>query len=122
VDEGESLGSISVHDDVVAAVAAWTAINVEGVAGLVVGSRGRARGTVWSEFSPAAVRAARLDHGPDGLALNVDIAVRYGTAIRVVAERVADEVRRTAREWLSLSPARITVNVVGVVMDDSPPP
>jgi cation:H+ antiporter len=83
VDQGESLGSISVHDDVVTSVAAWTALNVDGVAGLVVGAHyfvtaleALARQSGWSGFLLSVILTPVATELPE--VLNSVIWIRRG--------------------------------------------
>lgn len=111
-DRGGRAGHIAVHDDVVMALAAWTAFQVPGVAGL------GGRGGVWRHFASGAVRAVHVEHRPDGLALEVHVAVRYGASIPTVADTVAHQVSRSLHELAGIDRVRVTTRVVGVDRPD----
>ena len=114
-DRGAGAGHIAVHDDVVMALAAWTALQVPGVAGLA------ARTGVWHQFASGAVRAVHVEHRADGIVLDVYLVVRYGASIPTVAEAVAQQVGQSLQELAGIEPVRITSRVVGVERPDAAP-
>ena len=108
MDERGGAGHISVHDDVVMSLAAWAALQVPGVAGLV------ARSAVWRQMAAGAVHAVHVEHQPAGIAVEVSVAVNYGQSIPGVAEAVAQAVRQTLRTLAGIEALRVRTHVVGV--------
>lgn len=108
MDERAGAGHISVHDDVVMSLAAWAALGVPGVAGLV------ARSAVWRQIAAGAVHAVHVDHQATGIGVEVSVAVDYGQSIPAVAEAVALAVRQTLRTMAGIEALRVATQVVGV--------
>lgn len=69
---------------------------------------------MWRHFASGAVRAVHVEHRPDGLALEVHVAVRYGASIPTVADTVAHQVSRSLHELAGIDCVRVTTRVVGV--------
>ncbi|MEU8306426.1 Asp23/Gls24 family envelope stress response protein [Actinomadura sp. NPDC048955] len=94
-------GRITIGDAVIGKIAAFAALEVEGVAGL----------TVRDEPAATGVRVVRND---DEVTLDVAIAVEYGMVIKDVAVKVKANVARVAALMLGTRVAAVNVSVEDV--------
>lgn len=106
-----ALGTMVVHDDVIAATAAWAALDTHGIVGL--GAHGVSAG--WADL-------LRGDHGPrgvkvqdqNGLKIEMFLVVAFGSNIPQLAQTVAANVSRVMVDLLQVEPERVTVHVTGI--------
>ncbi|WP_179279167.1 Asp23/Gls24 family envelope stress response protein [Actinomadura mexicana] len=94
-------GRITIGNAVIGKIAAFAALEVEGVAGL----------TVRDEPAATGVRVVQND---DEVTLDVAIAVEYGLVIKDVATRVKANVARVAGMMLGTRVAAVNVSVEDV--------
>ncbi|MEV0667266.1 Asp23/Gls24 family envelope stress response protein [Actinomadura luteofluorescens] len=94
-------GRITIGSAVIGKIAAFAALEVEGVAGL----------TVRDEPAATGVRVVQND---DEVTLDVAIAVEYGTVIKDVAVKVKANVARVAAMMLGTRVAAVNVSVEDV--------
>jgi uncharacterized alkaline shock family protein YloU len=114
VTHPEELGSINISEDVVSAIAAAAASEVDGVSGLVYGTSTN----VHEMLSRKNIsKGVKLDIGEDSVAIDVFIMVRFGSPIADIAKNVQDAVAAAVENMTELKVSRVNVHVGGVSFD-----
>lgn len=107
VYEISEMGSIRVDDEVIASIAAYTALAIEGVASMVGG---------FSEMfgKRSASKGVKLDYTSEGLVIELHILVHYGVPIPDLAHHVQREVSAHIKDMTGIDVQRIHVVVQGM--------
>lgn len=114
VTHPEELGTINISEDVVAAIAAGAAVEVEGVSGLVYGTNTN----VHEMLSKKNIsKGIKIDIGEDSVAIDVFIMVRFGCPIAEIARSVQDAVSVAVENMTELKVSCVNVHVGGVSFD-----
>ena len=100
----DEMGSIHISEDVLAAIAASAAAEVEGVSGLMA-VPGAKRG---------AARGVRLSLKGEDAVIDLFLMIKYGQAIPEVAEKVQTAVAAAVEAMAGFSAAAVNVHVGGV--------
>ncbi len=100
----DEMGTIHISEDVLAAIAASAADEVEGVSGLL-----NVSGTKRS-----ASKGVRLTRKDEGTVIDLYLMIKYGQAIPEVAERVQSAVAGAMGAMAGFEPAAVNVHVGGV--------
>lgn len=108
--DGDS-GDLRIADDVIAAIARIAAMRVEGVVGL----SGGLMGGLTEVLTKSSVRGIRVQCGEKQVAVDIQLAVRYGTRIPEVAVRVQEEVKKSIEEMTGLQVVEVNIHVQSVV-------
>jgi uncharacterized alkaline shock family protein YloU len=117
ITQSEEMGHIHISEEVIAAVAAVSAAEVEGVSGLSANL-----GTDIAELLGVKNLSRGIKLLADGEQLVIDVAVlvKYGYAITEVAKHVQDAVMNGVSAMTGLSVTAVNVHVGGVTMDKVP--
>ena len=104
VTHPEDMGAIHISEDVLAAIAASAAREVDGVAGLMAGPGGKKLGS----------RGVRISIADERAVVDVYLMVRYGQPIPEVAEKVQNAVYSAVGAMAGLDVQEVNVHVGGV--------
>ncbi len=111
ISRDEELGCVSISEEVLAVIAAATAVDVEGVSTL--GSGLSSDGTATANRK-ALTKGVRLSVEDEKVAVDLSILVRYGYVVTDVAKAVQEAVFSAVENTSGLSVACVNVTVVGV--------
>ena len=100
----EEMGSILISEEVLSAIAASAASEIEGVAGLMGASAGK----------KGSGRGEKITLDGDGAVVDVYLMVNYGQPIPEVAEKVQSAVVSSMEAMAGFSVAEVNVHVGGV--------
>ena len=106
-------GELSVHDDVLAAIAGAAAIGTDGVAEM---AQTRLAGNLTELLGrESSTRGVEISEDPDGIvAVVLHLVVRYGVNIPEVAGRVVKNVQTAVRQAVGETGLAISVHIEGV--------
>lgn len=104
-------GSVKIHKNVIASIAAFAALEITGVKHI-----GKPSCIAFLEFfGLKASRLIKVEFGRNGeIRLEVPLVVAYGCTIASVVESVQDNIRRSLEKMLDKSPRDIRINVQGI--------
>ena len=108
----ETLGTIQISEDVVASIATSTALEVEGVGGLL--------STNMSDYlggKKMTARGVRVEMEGDAIVVNLFIMLRYGFAVAEVAEKVQTAVFSALEGMTGFAVKAVNVHVGGITFD-----
>ena len=108
----ETLGTIQISEDVVASIATSTALEVEGVGGLL--------STNMSDYlggKKMTARGVRVEMEGDAIVVNLFIMLRYGFAVAEVAEKVQTAVFSALEGMTGFAVKAVNVHVGGITCD-----
>ena len=103
----ESMGAIQISEDVVAAIATTTALEVEGVGGLM-------NANMVMGGKKLTAKGVRVDMDEAGLVVSLFIMIRYGCSVTEIANRVQNAVFTALSDMTGFSVHTVNVHVVGV--------
>ncbi len=112
----ENLGMIKIAPNVIEIIAKLTALEVEGVAGL--------NGGVTSEIAEflgrnkSSKKGVRVEAGQKETIVNLNVILKYGFSIPVVAEQIQASVKDTVENMTGLSVVEVNVHISGVEFND----
>ncbi len=109
----DEMGSINISEDVVAAIAVSTALEVDGVSELDAGSAGR-RGK-----KSSAVKGVKLTIGDGSVIVDLQITVKYGVPIPQVAQNVQEAVTNAVESMTELKVCQVNVRISGVTFGEN---
>lgn len=108
---GEGQTSVRIADEVVSAVAAMAAMEVEGVASMAGGLAVGLSEMLGRRNPQKGVKVEVTDRAAT---IELTLSVRYGVRIPDVAARVQENVRRVVEQMTGLQVAAVHVHVTGV--------
>lgn len=118
-DMGGELGTVQIHNSVIAGIARIAALDVQGVADLsagVVENFATVLGT-----KKAMERGIRVEIDGDFVSLEVHVVVEYGVRIPHVSWQVQSEVRRAVEQMTGKTVRNVKVVVQGVKLPTNKP-
>lgn len=111
-------GTIRVDDEVIASIAAFAALAVEGVADMV---GGMTDGLSEMFGKRSASKGVKLETTPDGLTVELNLLVHYGTPIPDLAHHVQRDVSERILEMTGLKVNTVNVVVQGMQFPNDGP-
>jgi uncharacterized alkaline shock family protein YloU len=108
------LGTMTVHDDVIAALAGLAALETYGIVGMAAQGSGIAE--LWHRES--FQRAVKIQEEAGGLRIDAYVVAAYGTRLPEVARQAADAITHAIEGGLGVKPARVTVHIAGIKAPD----
>ena len=106
----EEGGSINISEEVVAAIAASAAREVEGVAGLMSGSTAN----VTELVKKSLAKGVKIEVGEDAVSLDLYVNVAYVHPIPEVAENVQKAVASSVEAMTGFAVKAVNVHVTGI--------
>lgn len=110
----EGLGEVKIADDVVAVIAAYAAMEVEGVSAMA--------GNITNELM-SKVGVRNLSKGvkvvleEENVRVNLAILVEYGYEIPVISKLVQDKVKTAIENMTGLTVTDVNIRIAGVDME-----
>ena len=114
LQRGGSIGEVQIADDVVAMIAGFAALEVDGVASMA--------GNVTEELlSKVGVKGmnkgARVEVTEQTVSVDMAVNLKYGYNIPVVSEKIQEKVKNAIETMTGLSVDDVNIRIVGVVMN-----
>ena len=108
----ENMGLIQISEDVVATIATTTALEVDGVGGLMNANMADFMGG--KKLTAKGVRVEMVD---DAIVVHLFIMIRYGSAVAEVAGRVQNSVFAALKDMTGFEVKAVNVHVGGICFD-----
>jgi uncharacterized alkaline shock family protein YloU len=105
-------GVIQIHDDVLADIAGFAALEQYGIVGMA--SPNLRNGVAQLLSRDKLRRGVVIDHGEDGLRVDLYVVVEYGTNLTEVARILAEKVRYALECNANVTTAAVEVHVQDV--------
>lgn len=113
--DAADIGTIRIADDVVALVAAFAAMEVEGVSGM---AGGLDMDTVSRGGMKKLGKTVKVEVGEEGAAVDLSIELVYGYSIPETCSKVQDRVRTAIENMTGLEALNVNIRVAGIKMTD----
>ena len=113
--EAADIGTVKIADDVVALIAAFAAMEVEGVSGM-------AGGLTMDAVSRGGMKklgkTVKVEIGGDGVSADLSIELVYGYSIPETCSKVQNRVRTAIENMTGLKVLDVNIRVAGIKMND----
>lgn len=111
VDSKTDLGTVKIHQNVIASIAAIAALEIEGVKEL-------ARAADFDIFKFLGLKnskSIKVEFSKNGqINLEIPLVVKYGYNIPEISENVQDGVRQALERMVDKPPGNIAINIQGI--------
>lgn len=112
-------GSLQISTEVIAKIARCAALEVDGVAAV---SHGRQSKTVKELLEMASIQPPVTVEMRDGTAeITLDLIVRYGARIPVMAEKVHQSVKSAVQNMTNVTVSRVNIVIAGLDSGEAEP-
>ena len=108
-------GTVKIAEDVVALIAAFAAMEVEGVSGM---AGGLDMDTVSRGGMKMLGKTVKVEVGGDGVKADLAIELAYGYSIPETCSKVQSKVRTAIENMTGLEVTDINIRVAGIKMND----
>ena len=113
--EAADIGTVKIADDVVALIAAFAAMEVEGVSGM-------AGGLTMDAVSRGGMKrlgkTVKVEISGDGVSADLSIELVYGYSIPETCSKVQNRVRTAVENMTGLKVLDVNIRVAGIKMND----
>ena len=113
--EAAAIGTVKIADDVVALIAAFAAMEVEGVSGM-------AGGLTMDAVSRGGMKrlgkTVKVEISGDGVSADLSIELVYGYSIPETCSKVQNRVRTAIENMTGLKVLDVNIRVAGIKMND----
>ena len=113
--DASDIGTVKIADDVVALIAAFAAMEVEGVSGM-------AGGLTMDAVSRGGMKklgkTVKVEIGGDGVSADLSIELVYGYSIPETCSKVQNRVRTAIENMTGLKVLDVNIRVAGIKMND----
>ena len=113
--EAADIGTVKIADDVVALIAAFAAMEVEGVSGM-------AGGLTMDAVSRGGMKrlgkTVKVEISGDGVSADLSIELVYGYSIPETCSKVQNRVRTAIENMTGLKVLDVNIRVAGIKMND----
>ena len=113
--EAADIGTVKIADDVVALIAAFAAMEVEGVSGMAGGID---MDTVSRGGMKKLGRTVKVEIGSDGVKADLSSELVYGYSIPETCSKVQNKVRTAIENMTGLEVLDVNIRVAGISMND----
>ena len=112
-DHGQSAGNLKISRDVLATIARYATMEIEGVASLASFTT-NIRGWLLKKQSakPIAIDFAVID---------IHVNIKAGVNIPKTAEKIQSAVKEAVQNMTGIAVSRVNINIAGIVFDDPMP-
>ena len=111
--QSQENGTVNISEDVIAAIVAHAAVEVEGVAGLNARPSNDIIEMVGKKTSVKGVKVTILEN--NSVAIDCNVNINYGASIVDVSASVQDAVKNALESLAAIDIASVNVNVCGIV-------
>ncbi|MCD8089797.1 MAG: Asp23/Gls24 family envelope stress response protein [Clostridiales bacterium] len=108
-----NMGVISIDNDIIENLAAITALECYGIAGLAAKDSGKAEILSEEDFD----RAISLKFSGNSINIDIHVIVEYGAGIQSVGDNVIEAVKTKVGEYTGVKVVEVGVFIEGVAMD-----
>jgi uncharacterized alkaline shock family protein YloU len=105
------LGAVRIHNEVVAAIVASAALDIEGVVGMASGLAG---GIAQLFGKKSFEKGVKVNIEENKATVNISIIVKYGYNIPKIAKQVQIKAKEAVEEMTGLSVLEINVNIQAI--------
>lgn len=113
--DAAEIGTVKIADDVIALIAAFAAMEVEGVSGMAGGID---MDTVSRGGMKKLGRTVKVEIGSDGVKADLSIELVYGYSIPETCSKVQNKVRTAIENMTGLEVLDVNIRVAGISMND----
>lgn len=114
LQHGGKIGEVQIADDVVAMIAGFAAMEVDGVASMA----GNVTDELLSKVGVKGMnKGARVEVEDRTVSVDMAVNLKYGYNIPVVSEKIQEKVKSAIETMTGLSVADVNIRIVGVVMN-----
>ena len=113
--DATDIGTVKIADDVVALIAAFAAMEVEGVSGM---AGGLDMDTVSRGGMKRLGRTVKVEVGAEGVRVDLSIELVYGYSIPETCSKVQSKVRTAVENMTGLEVLDVNIRVAGIKMND----
>ena len=113
--DATDIGTVRIADDVVALIAAFAAMEVEGVSGM---AGGLDMDTVSRGGMKRLGRTVKVEVGAEGVRVDLSIELVYGCSIPETCSKVQSKVRTAVENMTGLEVLDVNIRVAGIKMND----
>lgn len=113
--DATDIGTVRIADDVVALIAAFAAMEVEGVSGM---AGGLDMDTVSRGGMKRLGRTVKVEVGAEGVRADLSIELVYGYSIPETCSKVQSKVRTAVENMTGLEVLDVNIRVAGIKMND----
>ena len=113
--DAAEIGTVKIADDVIALIAAFAAMEVEGVSGMAGGID---MDTVSRGGMKKLGRTVKVEIGSDGVKADLSIELAYGYSIPETCSKVQNKVRTAIENMTGLEVLDVNIRVAGISMND----
>lgn len=114
LQRGGKIGEVQIADDVVAMIAGFAAMEVDGVASMA----GNVTDELLSKVGVKGMnKGARVEVEDRTVSVDMAVNLKYGYNIPAVSEKIQEKVKSAIETMTGLSVADVNIRIVGVVMN-----
>ena len=116
-DHGQSAGNLKISRDVLATIARYATMEIEGVASLASFTT-NIRGWLLKKQSAKPIT---IDLNDDIAAIDIHVNIKAGVNIPQTAEKIQSAVKEAVQNMTGIAVSRVNINIAGIVFDDPSP-
>ena len=116
-DHGQSAGNPKISRDVLATIARYATMEIEGVASLASFTT-NIRGWLLKKQSAKPIT---IDLNDDIAAIDIHVNIKAGVNIPQTAEKIQSAVKEAVQNMTGIAVSRVNINIAGIVFDDPSP-
>ena len=116
-DHGQSAGNLKISRDVLATIARYATMEIEGVASLASFTT-NIRGWLLKKQSAKPIT---IDLTDDIAAIDIHVNIKAGVNIPQTAEKIQSAVKEAVQNMTGIAVSRVNINIAGIVFDDPSP-
>lgn len=114
-DYGQSAGNLKISRDVIATIARYAALEIEGVDSLASFSTDLKGWLTKKQFAKPVV----INLSDDVAVIDVHVNIKAGTHIPTTAEKVQLAVKEAVQNMTGIAVSRVNINIAGIVFPQS---
>ena len=111
----DAIGTVKIADDVVASIAAFAALEVDGVVSLAGGFDADA---IAAGSMKKLGKALKVEVGKEGVKVDIALVVAYGSSIPQISTTVQDKIVSAIENMTGLTVVSVNVRIAGMTMND----
>lgn len=108
----ENVGSLKISEEVLASIAKYAAMDVEGVSSVAENAT-TLKGLLRKSFKRPIV----IELNDDTAYISIDISLKYGVQISDIAVKVQESVKNAVQNMTGVTVAKVNVNITGITFD-----
>ena len=116
-DHGQSAGNLKISRDVLATIARYATMEIEGVASRASFTT-NIRGWLLKKQSAKPIT---IDLNDDIAAIDIHVNIKAGVNIPQTAEKIQSAVKEAVQNMTGIAVSRVNINIAGIVFDDPSP-